>query len=194
MGAGQPQKLYLLSCLAHARTALRHGHSSLLETSLECGLCGLGCLRDTFVGIEGMTPGEYARGGARLTVRYGFTDSLFGRLLIASTDRGICHMAFTTDEEAADEVAMDEVGRKRLCRALLRATCHPADDDAMALHAVAQAALAGDWSGPHAIRLHRRRTHFQMKVWEALLRIPHGALASFGDVAMAIGARDEAII
>ena len=103
-------------------------------------------------------------------------------------------MAFATDEEAADEVAMDEVGRKRLCPAFLGATCHSADDDVMALHAVAQAAMAGDWSGPHAICLHRRRTHFEKKVWEALLRIPHGALASFGDVTMAIGARDEAII
>ena len=74
------------------------------------------------------------------------------------------------------------------------AICRPADDDAMALHAAAQAALAGDPSGPDAIRLHLRGTRFQIKVWEALLRIPHGALASFGDVAMAIGARDEAII
>jgi AraC family transcriptional regulator of adaptative response/methylated-DNA-[protein]-cysteine methyltransferase len=178
--------------LAHARTALRHGRSSLLEASLECGLSGPGRLHDMFVGIEGMTPGEYARGGAGLTIRYGFTDSLFGRLLIASTDRGICHMAFTTDEGAADEgaadeAAMDEVGRERLRRAFPGATCRPADDDAMALHAAAQAALAGDWSGPDAIRLHLRGTRFQMKVWEALLRIPHGALASYGDVATAIG-------
>ena len=75
-----------------------------------------------FVGIESMTPGEYARGGGGLTIRYGFTDSLLGRLLIASMDRGICHMAFTTDEGVADEgaadkAAMDEVGRERLRRA-----------------------------------------------------------------------------
>ena len=67
------------------------------------------------------------------------------------------------------------------------ATCRPADDDAMALHAAAQAALAGDSSGPDVIRLHLRGTRFQIKVWEALLRIPHGALVSYGDVATAIG-------
>ena len=54
-------------------------------------------------------------------------------------------------------------------------------------HRDALAALAGDWSGVEAIRLHLRGTPFQMKVWEALLRIPSGALAGYGDVAAAIG-------
>jgi AraC family transcriptional regulator of adaptative response/methylated-DNA-[protein]-cysteine methyltransferase len=165
--------------LAHARDALRHGRSSLLDAALECGLSGPGRLHDMFVGIEGMTPGEYARGGAGLTIRYAITDSLFGRLIIASTDRGICHMAFTTDDTA---------GLDHLHHAFPEAAFLSAGDDSMTLHTAAQAALAGDWSGPDAIRLHLHGTPFQMKVWEALLRIPRGALASYGDVAAAIGA------
>ncbi|MEK9790971.1 MAG: helix-turn-helix domain-containing protein, partial [Alphaproteobacteria bacterium] len=80
--------------LDHARHALRNGGASLLGAALDSGLSGPGRLHDLFVSVEGMTPGDYARGGAGLTIRYGHADSLFGRLFIASTPRGICHIAF----------------------------------------------------------------------------------------------------
>jgi len=126
-----------------------------------------------------MTPGDYARGGAGLTIRYGFVDSLFGRLLVAATDRGICHMAF--EDMPADD--------RRPALSRLRAMFPAAqitEGDA-GCHQDAAAALAGDWSGPEPIRLHLRGTPFQIKVWEALLRIPSGTLAGYGDVAAAIG-------
>ena len=172
--------------LDHARTALREGGTSLLDTALEAGLSGPGRLHDMFVRIEGMTPGEYARGGAGLTIRYGFADSLFGRLLVASTDRGICHMAF---EDDAGETTVDGAGPGRL-RCLFPAAQIVPHQDAPhqdAPHQDALNALAGDWSGPEPIRLHLRGTPFQIKVWEALLQIPVGALAGYGDVAAAIG-------
>jgi AraC family transcriptional regulator of adaptative response/methylated-DNA-[protein]-cysteine methyltransferase len=164
--------------LDHARAALRDGGASLLDAALDAGLSGPGRLHDLFVRVEGMTPGEYARGGAGLTIRYGFADSLFGRLLVASTSRGICHMAFM---DAGDE------GGDGLARLRLLFPAAQIDKGDAACHDDAVAALAGDWSGPEPIRLHLRGTPFQMKVWEALLRIPGGALASYGDVAAAIG-------
>ena len=87
----------------HARHALRDGGASLLSAALVSGLSGPGRLHDLFVSIEGMTPGDYVRGGAGLTIRYGHADSLFGRLFIASTTRGICHMAFEDAIEDASE-------------------------------------------------------------------------------------------
>ena len=161
--------------LDHARAALRDGGTSLLDTALDAGLSGPGRLHDLFVRIEGMTPGDFARGGSGLAIRYGFADSLFGRLLVASTDRGICHMAFEDDAGAALD---------RLRRLFPAAEIMAGDDR---LHDNALAALAGDWSGADPIRLHLRGTPFQMKVWEALLRIPSGTLAGYGDVATAIG-------
>lgn len=165
--------------LDHARAALRAGGASLLGTALDSGLSGPGRLHDLFVSVEGMTPGDYARGGAGLAIRYGRADSLFGPLFIASTRRGICHMAF--EDEGASGLAW-------LHRQFPAADIMPGD---AALHDDAAAALAGatsgDWSGVDPIRLHLRGSPFQIKVWEALLAIPPAALASYGDVAAAIG-------
>ena len=165
--------------LDRARAALRDGGASLLDTALDAGLSGPGRLHDLFVKIEGMTPGDYARGGAGLVIRYGYADSLFGRLLVAATDRGICHMAF---EDSPADGARPALSRLRALFPAAEIT----EEDA-SCHRDALAALAGDWSGVESIRLHLRGTPFQMKVWEALLRIPSGALAGYGDVAAAIG-------
>ena len=93
--------------LDHARHALRNGGASLLGAALDSGLSGPGRLHDLFVSVEGMTPGDYARGGAGLAIRYGYADSLFGRLFIASTPRGICHMAF---EDAREDCEGEDRG------------------------------------------------------------------------------------
>ena len=173
--------------LDHARAALRDGGASLLGAALDSGLSGPGRLHDLFVSVEGMTLGDYARGGAGLAIRYGHADSLFGRLFIASTPRGICHMAFEDDDAGGRQGGL--AGLRRVFPA---AEIEPGDDT---LHDGATAALAGalagDWSGTEPVRLHLRGSPFQLKVWEALLRIPPAALASYGDVAAAIG-RPEA--
>ena len=184
--------------LDYARHALRNGGASLLGAALDSGLSGPGRLHDLFVSVEGMTPGDYARGGAGLAIRYGYADSLFGRLFIASTPRGICHMAF---EDAREDEGEDEgenrgaggkaAGVERLRRMFPAADIRPGD---AALHDDAAAALAsamsGDCSGVEPVRLHLRGSPFQIKVWEALLRIPPAALASYGDVAGSIGRSD----
>ncbi len=184
--------------LDHARHALRSGGASLLGAELDSDLSCPGRLHDLFVSVEGMTPGDYARGGAGLAIRYGHADSLFGRLFIASTPRGICHIAF---EDAREDEGEGEgknrgaggkaAGVERLRRMFPAADIRPGD---AALHDDAAAALAGamsgDWSGVEPVRLHLRGSPFQIKVWEALLRIPPAALASYGDVAGSIGRSD----
>ena len=184
--------------LDHARHALRSGGASLLGAELDSDLSCPGRLHDLFVSVEGMTPGDYARGGAGLTIRYGHADSLFGRLFIASTPRGICHMAFEDAREDEGEGEGENrgaggkaAGVERLRRMFPAADIRPGD---AALHDDAAAALAGamsgDWSGVEPVRLHLRGSPFQIKVWEALLRIPPAALASYGDVAGSIGRPD----
>mgnify|MGYP002834862538 CR=1 FL=1 len=184
--------------LDHARHALRSGGASLLGAELDSGLSGPSRLHDLFVSVEGMTPGDYARGGAGLAIRYGHADSLFGRLFIASTPRGICHMAFEDAREDEGEgegenrgAGGKDAGVERLRRMFPAADIRPGD---AALHDDAAAALAGamsgDWSGVQSMRLHLRGSPFQIKVWEALLRIPPAALASYGEVAGSIGRSD----
>ena len=180
--------------LDHARHALRNGGASLLGAALDSGLSGPVRLHDLFVSVEGMTPGDYARAAAGLAIRYGYADSLFGRLFIASTPRGICHMAFedAREDEGEDRGAGGKgAGIERLRRMFPAADIRPGD---AALHDDAAAALAGamsgDWSGVEPVRLHLRGSPFQIKVWEALLRIPPAALASYGEVAGSIGRSD----
>ncbi|MEX0504169.1 methylated-DNA--[protein]-cysteine S-methyltransferase [Alphaproteobacteria bacterium LSUCC0719] len=171
-----PKRFARYLSLDHARALLRRDGVSCLDAAYESGLSGPGRLHDMFVRIEAMTPGEYGRGGAGLQIGYGFAESLFGEVLVAATPRGICHLAFADDREAA----LDR----------MRATFPAADfvpTGPVPQAEAVQAALRMDWSSVADIRLHLRATSFQMKVWEALLQIPTGRLASYGDVAAAIG-------
>ena len=172
-----PKGLARYLSIGHARALLRRDGVSCLDAAYEAGLSGGGRLHDLFVRIEAMTPGEYRLGGAGLTIGYGFADSLFGEVMIASTSRGVCHLAFCDDRHTALD---------RLWTRFPAARISPASPDTRDADA-ALAALRGDWSSAARIRLHLRGTPFQMKVWEALLRIPMGRLAAYGDVAAAIG-------
>ena len=172
-----PKRFARYLSLEQARAALRGGGASCLDAAFDAGLSGPGRLHDLFVTIEAMTPGEFRRGGAGLAIGYGFAPSLFGDMLIAATPRGICHIGFADDRQAA----LDGL-HAAFPAAALSATGTGPQGRAV------QAALRQDWTTPQEIRLHLHGTPFQMKVWEALLKIPGGRLASYGDVAAAVGA------
>lgn len=84
---------------------------SLFDTAFETGLSGTGRLHDLFVNIEGMTPAEYKNGGENLNINYSFEESPFGNLIIASTLKGVCYMAFYTDEEEAFTALEKQISR-----------------------------------------------------------------------------------
>lgn len=122
--------------------------------------------------IEGMTPGEYKNGGASLLINYDFAESPFGEILIASTSKGICSLAFviqTQDETLADL-------RHRFPCATLRAQRDSLQEAALSF-------FIQDWSKRAEIKLHLKGTAFQLKVWEALLNIPMGKLSTYGAIA-----------
>ena len=177
--------------LDHARALLRHEGASCLDAAYGAGLSGPGRLHDMFVRIEAMTPGEYGRGGAGLAIRYGFADSLFGAVIIAATGRGVCHLAFCGDGDGDHRSTALERLRTAFPKAdISPAEMGPAEAGPATISPSAQEALSAlgrGWSSPAEIRLHLRATPFQLKIWEALLRIPMGRLASYGDVAAAIG-------
>lgn len=76
---------------------------SLSDVSYETGLSGTSRLHDLFISIEGMTPGEYKNGGEQLHINYSFAESPFGNIIVASTTKGICHLAFADNEKLALE-------------------------------------------------------------------------------------------
>jgi len=169
-----PKKFSQYLSLDYAKGLLRE-NASLLEAALETGLSGTGRLHDLFVGIEAMTPGEYKNGGAGLAVDYSFAPSPFGEVLVASTDKGICHMAFVEDRAAALSALA-----AHFPAAGLRART-------TAAHQTVRRVFAGVADDLPAIKLHLRGTEFQLKVWEALLRIPQGCLATYGGLARQVG-------
>jgi len=92
-----PKKFLQYISVQHAKQILNNSES-LFDTAYQTGLSGTGRLHDLFVKIEGMTPGEYKNKGENLSIKYSFSESLFGRILVASTHKGICYMGFSDDK------------------------------------------------------------------------------------------------
>jgi AraC family transcriptional regulator of adaptative response/methylated-DNA-[protein]-cysteine methyltransferase len=128
--------------------------------------------------LLGMTPGALRRGGAGETIRVAFADCPFGRLLVGATDTGVCFLGFAEPDDAL----LGDL-RRRFPRAALVA------GDA-ALHDTLEAVLTfiEEPKAALALPLDLRGTAFQLRVWEALRRIPPGETRSYGELARIIGA------
>ena len=170
-----PKKFLQYISVGHAKGILKNRRATLSDAAFETGLSGTGRLHDLFVNIEGMTPGEYKNGGENLAVNYSFAETPFGAMLVASTPKGICHMAFCDDENAA----LPEL-RRQFPNARLRQMTDLLQQSALYL-------FAKDWQNPGEIKLHLKGTAFQVKVWETLLKIPSGSLSTYGDIAQQLG-------
>jgi len=171
-----PKKFLQYISLDHARNLLRSAETpTLFDVAFETGLSSTSRLHDLFINIEGMTPAEFKNGGRQLTIRYAFAPTLFGQVLIASTPKGICHLAFTESET----VAIQQL-KQRFPEAGYR---HEPDQ----LQATALKLFQSDWSSLSAVKLHLKGTPFQLKVWESLLKIPIGQLSTYGSLAAKIG-------
>jgi AraC family transcriptional regulator of adaptative response/methylated-DNA-[protein]-cysteine methyltransferase len=157
---------------------LREERRPVLDASFEAGLSGPGRLHDLLVNAEAVTPGEYQRGGAGVTVRFGFHPTPFGECLLAVTPRGVCHLAFV--HPVSRREALD-----RLRRDWPEATL-VADQDATRGPA-AQAFPPPGSVGVPSLSLHVKGTNFQLKVWRALLGIPVGNVTTYGAIAAALG-------
>lgn len=158
--------------LDHARRLLAE-RFTVLDTALATGLSGGGRLHDLFLRWEAMSPGDYAKGGAGLVIRWGWFPSPFGEALAMATDKGLCGMAFA-EETGRDAALADMRGRWPEATYL--------EDPA----AVAPFAAAAFTAGGEA-KLHLIGAPFQIKVWEALLAIPSGQVTTYSEIAGAIG-------
>ncbi len=169
-----PKKFLQFISIQHAKIILNNSQSTLFETAYKTGLSGTSRLHDLFVKIEGMTPGEYKNKGENLTINYNFAKSKFGRILVASTHKGICYMGFSDNEE----IAFSEL-QKRFPKASFMQQTDEIQHNALQIY-------TQDWSEINKIKLHLKGTDFQLKVWEALLKIPTGNLTTYGNIAKSI--------
>ncbi|MET3114341.1 AraC family transcriptional regulator of adaptative response/methylated-DNA-[protein]-cysteine methyltransferase [Pedobacter sp. CG_S7] len=166
-----PKKFLQYLSLDYAKSLLKEQQATLFDAAMKTGLSGTSRLHDLFLTIEGMTPGEYKNGGAQLYINYSFADSLFGKIIIASTHKGICYLAFVEVEEEA--FAM-------LLKAFPNAQYQKHEQT---MHKKAIQLFNKDCSDAAEVKLHLKGSPFQLKVWEALLKIPAGKLATYGTIA-----------
>ncbi|GHT65186.1 methylated-DNA--protein-cysteine methyltransferase [Bacteroidia bacterium] len=164
-----PKKFLQYTSIEYAKKVLKE--NTLFDTAYETGLSGTSRLYDLFVNIEGMTPGEYKNGGESLSINYSFVESPFGDVIVASTSKGICHMAFADDKTNALEILQIKFPNARYAQMV----------DAIQQNAIF--IFTQDWSKLGEIKLHLKGTDFQLKVWETLLEIPMGRLTTYGDIA-----------
>ena len=167
-----PKRFVQYLTLDHARRRLADS-ASVLDATYDSGLSGSGRLHDLFVTYEAMTPGDFKRDGDGVEIAYGVHPSPFGPCFIGETERGVCALGFADD--AASPTPLEDF-KQRWRNADFREDRKLTGETAARIFAAAGGRLALDLRG----------TNFQLKVWEALLRIPPGAVVSYDTLAGAL--------
>jgi AraC family transcriptional regulator of adaptative response/methylated-DNA-[protein]-cysteine methyltransferase len=175
--AGLTPRQYLAFVTARAaRGALAHG-ASVLEAAFALGLSGPGRLHDLLVTLEAVTPGELKARGGGLELTYGFSDTPFGRALLASSARGLSHLAFVQPDSESEALAVLAARWPQALRAR--------DDDGAA--AQARRIWGATPAGAVPLRLAVQGTNFQLKVWQALLQLGSHGPTTYAQLAHAAG-------
>ncbi len=172
-----PKRYQQYLTLDNAKTLLRDRFTTL-DTSVELGLSGSGRLHDLFLRWEAMSPGEFGRKGSGLTISFGTFASPFGPAIAMGTDRGLCGLAFT--EETGPAHAMADLRSRWPDATFIEAP------DRLEHWVTAAFEMRGETA------LHMIGAPFQIKVWEALLRIPSGHVSTYSEIAKSIGS-DRAV-
>jgi AraC family transcriptional regulator of adaptative response/methylated-DNA-[protein]-cysteine methyltransferase len=179
-----PKEFVQAITVDHARGLLQ-GSASVLGTAYEVGLSGGGRLHDLFVSHEAMTPGDYKRRGEGLDMGYGFHASPFGEALVIVTGRGVAGLAFVDEDKAQTgaQTREDVLAEMQARWPKARLVAAPNRTGPFARRIFDPAA----WRKDRPVRLIMIGTDFEVRVWEALLRIPLGRAVSYHDIARHLG-------
>jgi AraC family transcriptional regulator of adaptative response/methylated-DNA-[protein]-cysteine methyltransferase len=167
-----PKKFLQFLTVEYAKTLLERSQN-LLDVTYESGLSSSGRLHDLFVNIEAVTPGEYKSRGEGLIIHYGFHPTPFGDCFIAITEKGICALAFVDKKGRQADV-------ERLRQSWLAATLVQSEK---ATRQYVETIFSRQNNREKNLTLFLKGTNFQVKVWEALLRIPSARMVSYEDIA-----------
>lgn len=175
--AGVSPKRFLQFLTKEGAKNLLNRSENLLDTTVQIGLSSLGRLHDLFVTTEAVTPGEYKSRGSGVIIHYGIHPTPFGKALIATTERGICHLSFvqTSEGDAIDQLVADWQEAKMV------------EDHKSTVGLVEPIFDLRDHHRGKPLNVHVRGTNFQLKVWEALLQIPAGEVTTYAGIASRIG-------
>lgn len=172
-----PKRFLQFLTKEHAKELIQNS-GTVLDITFDSGLSSPGRLHDLFVKCEAVTPGEYKKKGAGLDIRYGFHPSPFGECLIAVTDRGICALTFVQAGDRQQPLADLE---RQWPQATIRS-------DPQASAGLLDSIFGYPHQHPPApLYLFVKGTNFQIKIWEALLKIPLGQAVTYEDIARHVG-------
>jgi AraC family transcriptional regulator, regulatory protein of adaptative response / methylated-DNA-[protein]-cysteine methyltransferase len=176
--AGLSPKAFLQALTLDGARRLLRDSASVLDATYEVGLSGPGRLHDLFVTHEAMSPGEWKSGGAGLTIRFGFHPSPFGSALVMASERGLAGLAFA-DAGEEEEAALADM-RSRWPKAAY------VEDAARTAPIAKRIFDPSQWRPSEPLRVVLIGTDWEVRVWDALLQIPMGRLATYSDIAAKI--------
>jgi AraC family transcriptional regulator, regulatory protein of adaptative response / methylated-DNA-[protein]-cysteine methyltransferase len=171
-----PQRFMRFLTKEYAKNVLNET-KDLLDTTVLMGLSSSSRLHDLFVTYEAITPAEYKKQGEGLTIFYGIHATNFGFAFIATTARGILELTFLSENQIIDELI-------RLKNEFPNADFEE-HQEATSIF-IEQIFSKENHQNAKPINLLLRGTNFQIKVWEALLKIPSGRVACYEDIATLI--------
>jgi len=172
-----PKRLVQFLTLEHAKQVLEESRS-VLDATYDAGLSSPSRLHDLFVNVEAMTPGEFKAKGAGLKIHFGFHPSPFGECLLAVTERGICGLGFVGEGGRAQAL---EDFKRRWPAAEFQ------ENPQKTRSTIDRVFSPRKRNGSETVKLFLMGTNFQVKVWEALLRIPPGSVVCYEDLARRLG-------
>jgi AraC family transcriptional regulator of adaptative response/methylated-DNA-[protein]-cysteine methyltransferase len=172
-----PKRFLQFLTKEYAKTLLE-SRINLLDVTYEAGLTSPSRLHDLFVTCEAVTPGEYKSKGQGVSITYGFHPSPFGHCLLAITERGICGLYFVKNGNHRDVLAEFKGYWQN---------ANLTEDPSSTAHLMSQIFTPAPSGRQNPLHLILKGTNFQIKVWEALTKIPFGAVVSYEDVAVQVG-------
>ncbi len=174
-----PKRFGQLLTLEHAKAQLE-ASASILDAAYDAGLSGPSRLHDLFITYEAMSPGAFKQGGDGVDISYGVHPSPFGPCFVGLSDRGICALGFADDHRSDAQAVRAEFARRWPAARFQ-------EDQATTASIVARIFNDRRAASAEPLRLAVWGTNFQLKVWEALLRIPPGRITSYQALAQALG-------
>lgn len=164
-----PKKYLQYITLEHAKEILNTNDISLLDTSYQVGLSSSSRLYDLFISIEGMTPGIFKTQGKSLTIYYNFIDTIIGKFLIASTNKGLCSILFEENEEQA--LCSLKLQFKNAILIKTKNTFHTEVSN-----------IFSNIKNINHVKLQLNNSPFQIKIWESLLKIEIKNLITYCEI------------
>jgi AraC family transcriptional regulator, regulatory protein of adaptative response / methylated-DNA-[protein]-cysteine methyltransferase len=155
---------------------------NLIDAAEVAGLSSQSRIYDLFTTLEAVTPQEYKQHGSGIRIEYGIHETPFGLALIGVTERGICWLSFiTTDEDPKHEM---EKMKEHWHNSVFHQDQDLTMDFVSKIFSYEGANLpTGKAGAQKKLNVLVKGTNFQVKVWEALLRLPMGSVTTYQGIA-----------